>query len=457
MAEVPNQQTAPLPTAEEVAAHNAEIKSKVAGQDAAGNPRPDPLEQRAAGDALDALAKQVEKKHEAEPDEPVVKPKEVEVKPAADDEAGKAAAAEAAQKAEAEKAAKEAELKKADDFFKDAPALPQGASVKSHEAFSSIKIKAAQEITKLSEELERYRKEAEDLKQASGKPSPEQTQILKENEELKKWRAKLDVEFDPKFKEFDTEAEQNREFIYAQLRKSPNIAPQTVDKIKTLGGPDKILMKPVLDALGDPVAQRLIESKLSDIEMAKYKKEQAVSQTKANIEQYMGARQEELTKAATVGAEETKKELDQLWAGLDWTKPRAAKQGAAEAEKTAVDNHNKFVESVRKELEGAISDNSPRMKATMLTAVAQLFNLQEVHKALKAAHATIEKEVAELRTFKEKMKNATRSRLPESQAPASGSASVQKPVNIFNTNAGDALDAAARQVTAERAAKAGHA
>ena len=68
MADVINQQAAPLPTAEEVAAHNAAIKAKLEGQDAAGNPRPDAAEQASAGDALDAIAKQVEAKANKEVD-----------------------------------------------------------------------------------------------------------------------------------------------------------------------------------------------------------------------------------------------------------------------------------------------------------------------------------------------------------------------------------------------------
>jgi hypothetical protein len=450
MAEVTNQPAAPLPTAEEVAAHNAEVIAKVKGQE--GTPKPDPVEQKSTGDALDALLKQAEDKSKGAPpvekkDDPTppVEPKL--------DEAAKAAAAEAAKKEEEAKAAQEADLKKADDYFKDQPSLPQGASVKSHEAFSSIKIKAAQEISKKDAELEAARKELATLKEASGKPSPELEKLRKENEEHAKWRAKMDVDFDPKFKEFDKDAEVGREFIYSQLRKSGIIAEPTIDKIKKLGGPDKVAMKPIFDALNDSTTQRLVEAKLADIEMSKYKKEQAIAQTKDNIVQYQTEREAAAAKASTESVESTKRELDQMWTTLEWTKNQTAKQGATEAEKTAVDNHNKFVADMRKELDAAIADNSPKMKATMLTAVAQLFNLQEVHKAAKAQLETLTKENTELKAFKDKVKAAGRSRLPESQAPTSGAASVQKPVNQFNTSAADGLDALAKQVMAERAAK----
>lgn len=454
MPEIEGQTPAPMPTAEEVAAQNAAVAAKLAAQDAAGNPRPDPLEQKTAGDALDALAKQVEDKSKAEADAPEPEPKAAttpEVTPKAEPTAEEKAASEAAATAKAD------ELKKADELFKDSPTLPQGASVKSHEAFSTIKVKAAQEISKLSSELETLKKEYEAAKAAQGKPSPEQEQLAKEAEELRKWRAKMDVEFDPKFKEFDREAEQGRDFIYSQLRKSGAVTEATIDKIKALGGPDKVNMKPVMDVLNDTTSQRLVEASLADIEKAKYRREQAVAQTKENITQYMTERQQELSKASTTSVEDTRKELDGMWASLPWTKPQAAKQGATDAEKTAVENHNKFVESTRQQLEASLADNSPKMKATLLAGVAQLFNLQGAHAALKESHEKLSKEVEELRAFKDKVKNASRSRVPESQAPRAGAATLQKQTNIFTTPATSGLDAIAAQVMAERAAKAGQA
>lgn len=461
MAEAANNPPAPLPTAEEVAAHNQAIKDKLVGQNQ--DPRPDPVAQQHTGDALDSLLKAAEEKKKAAgdepPEQPVVDKKEEKpgapaAEPKAADPADKAAAEAAAAKAAEEKAARDAELKKADDVFKDAPGLPSGASPKSHEAFSSIKIKAAQEISRLTSELEKASKALAEQRETSGKPSAETEQLKKEAEELRKWRAKLDIEFDPKFKEFDTAAAQAREFVYSQLRKG-NISDATIEKIKQLGGPDKVRMAPILEALGDPTAQRLIESKLADVEMAKYNKEQAIASTKTNIDQYMASRQEELSKVATQHIAETTKELDNMWGALDWTKPVSAKQGATAEEKQQVENHNKFVTGMRQELDAAVKemDSNPKIRATLLTGVAQLFNLQNLHQTLKAKFEVLEKEAADLRSFKDKVKGASRSRFPESQAPASGSPSVQKPTNIFNTNASDAVDALAKQVMAERAAK----
>ena len=454
MAEIAGQTPAPLPTAEEVAAHNAAVKAKVADQDAAGNPTPDPLEQKAAGDALDALLKKAEEKAGKEVDVEPAPPKPGAVEPkVTDDPAAKAAAEEAAKKEEAAKAERLTALRQADEtIFKDAPKLPQGASVKSSEAFESIKLRASQEISKLSSELETLKKSLAEKEAAAGKVPPDVEQKLKEAEELKKWRAKLDVEFDPQFKTYDEEASQSRNFIYDQLKKG-GISDATIETIKKYGGPDKVLMKPILESLKDTSAQRLVEAELATIEKAKYKKEQMILSTKTNIDDYIKSKEEKDAKASTLAVEDTRKELDNLWKDLDWAKPQTPKQGATPEEKAAVETHNKFTAQIRKELDEAMTVNTPQMKATLLVSVAQLFNLQGAHKALKESFDKLETEAKELREFKSKFKNATRSRLPESQAPSSGLAPLQKPVNQFTTSAADGIDALAKQVMAERAAK----
>lgn len=451
MAIAPNQPAATLPTADDVADHNASVIAKVASQDAAGNPTPDLAGQKDTNDVLDKLAKEAEEKAAGKGQPPVAP------KPGVDDEAAKKAAAEAAQKAEADKKAaeeREALAKKADEgIFKGEPGLPPNASPKSHEAFSAIKVKAAQEISKLTSEIEAMKKELAEHKEKSSKPSVEQEAIRKENQELKEWRAKLDVDFDPRFKQFDTDMATAREFIQEKLRSTGAFTEETLQSIQKLGGLDKVKSKPVLDLIKDEYTRRLVEGELGNIEKIKYNRAQAVTKAKENIQQWVAGRQEELGKADEVRTAEVKKELNEALGQLEWTKPLTHKQGATAEELAAVDTHNKFLTELRKELETAAADNSPKMKATLLTATAQLLNLKQVYFTLKDAHDALEKEAVELRAFKEKYKQGTRSRLPESQAPAAGTI-VQKPKDIFNTSAADGIDAAAKQVMAERAARA---
>ena len=262
------------------AAHNAEVVAKQKAQDIAGHS----TTTGEFGDATDALDKLAA---------------EVKPKPEADVVADEKAAAEAAAKPDpaAEAAAKAAEelARKADEFFKDSPKLPPGASPKSSEAFSTIKQKAAQEISAREQQIEDLKKQLEDAK----RPGTDQLTKDKELEELRAWRAKLDVDSDPKFKEHDKAIEQSREFIYAQLAQNPSVTPEILAQIKKHGGPDKIDLVKFFGAVNDPTLQRLVESKVADIQMAKYNKDQAIKAAKENIGEYVKERQESTTKAAT--------------------------------------------------------------------------------------------------------------------------------------------------------------
>jgi hypothetical protein len=440
------------------ATHNAEVAAKVAAQDMAGQStaKIDPLQHKQTEDTLDALMKKAEERSgtppKADDQQPPVPPADDAAKKAAEAEAAKKAAtdAEATKKAEAERAEG---LKKADDIFKDQPGLPPNASPKSAEAFASIKLKATQEISALQADLEKAKNELAEFQKKSSIQTPEQQAQSKELKDLREWRAKLDVDFDPKFKEFDKGIDEAREFIYAQLRKSPVINEATIKKIQELGGPDMVIWTEIFKSVNDSTMQRLIESKLADIEMAKYKKDHAIKDTKANLGQYLNERQSQLSKEATVHTDSTRTELGSLFGALEWTKPQTAASNATKEEKEAAETHNKFVEQTKAQLEEAINDNSPKMRAIMLTGMAQLFNLQRVHDALKAKYDALEKEATSLREYKDSVKKAARSRTPESQAPTGGAAQVTPKANQFTTPATDALDSLARQVTEERRAK----
>ena len=100
-----------------------------------------------------------------------------------------------------------------------------------------------------------------------------------------------------------------------------------------------------------------------------------------------------------------------------------------------------------------MSDDSPQMRAILVTGMAQLFRLQREHAGVAAERDSLKKELADARGKFDKVKQAGLSRLRESGAPQSGAMPAAKPMNQFTTPATDALDALARQVTEERAAK----
>jgi hypothetical protein len=423
------------------AANNAAVARQQAAQDIAGQS----TVTGEFGDASSALDKLAESVVPVAPDSnttpPETKPEGVTPDPAA----------EAAAKAATEAAAKAAEeLKKADEFFKDSPKLPPNASPKSSEAFSTIKIKAAQEISAREQKIADLEKKLAE----SGKPSTDQLEKEKEAEELRQWRAKLDVEFDPKFKEYDKNIEKQREFIYAQLLQNPAIKPEVIDQIKKYGGPEKVNMVKIFEAVGDPTLQRLVEAKIADIQMAHYEKTNAIKSAKENLTQYLETRQQESTKTQIARSQETQTQLEGMLGNLDWFKEKQAEASADEATKKEAAEHNEFLGKLKGELKAALQDDSPQMKAIQITGLAQLFHLQRRVPALEAKLAAAEKQLSETTAKWEAVKASGRSRLHESAAPAGG-IPVQKAGVDVNQRAGDALDAIAKQVMEEQAAKAG--
>jgi len=450
----------------DVSKNNSDVASKLAEQDISGKSNTPAAEvHKATGDVLDALLKE---KEQAVTEGDETAKKAAEEKAAADKKAAeeKAAAereandpAKVAAKAEADKAATEkaeVDKKKADDFFKDSPALPQGASPKSAEAFASIKIKAAQELSARDQriaELETQKKELEE--KAANPVTPELERELKT---LREWQAKLDVELDPKFKEHIKTIEQDREFIYAQLRKSPKVTEEVIERIKKYGGPENVLMDKIFSEIGDKTIQTLVESKIASIETAKFNRDQAIKAAKENITGYMSDREKEWQKSATKHNDDTKVILEKdLLPKLDYLKTQTAKPGADEATRKSVETHNKWVNETLGLVNSALEDDSPDMRAVMIVGMAQLLHVKPQLATATARLAIVEKELAEANKKIAEFKGASVSRLRESAVPPGGKLPEAKPTenDIFNTRATDALDKIASQIQEERARASG--
>ena len=446
---MPDEKDNKLEQVENNADHNADIATKLADQDQTLKNTPADV-MAETGDVLDSLASQItEKKEDTESDkakpaddkvtapadktEPVVKDDKAPIVPAVDP-------------------AIEAHRKRADEIFKDSPTLPANASPKSAEAFSSVKIKAAQEISAKESELEKLRSEKAELEAKLKDPMPED--VKKELADLRTWRAKLDIETDPKFKAFDKTVADSHEFIYSQLRKSPAVTAEVIEKIKSHGGPENVQMEKIFEAIKDPTIQRIVESKIADIEMAKFSKDQAVKSAKDNVDQYLTERQKQWEQAATAHNTATKSELDKLISKVEWMKERPL--AGTDDDKKAAESHNAVVKQIHASLAEGLNDDTPEMRAIMLAGMANLIYLQKLresekgsHEAEKNAHEATKKELADAKASLEKLKKASTSRLRESAAPPGGKLPAVKK-DIDTRSAGDVLDEIAKQVVEER-------
>jgi len=445
----------PAPELEKTAELNAEIAVKQAAQDLSGHSTA-AEENAATSDALDALlAAKVEPKTETD-DAPAVETVKPAVVPAKPD----ATPAVVPAKPDATVPAvvdpdTEARQKKAEDIFKDTPGLPPGASPKSSEAFAAVKIRAAQELASAHKSIDDLKAEKAALEEKLKTPIPAELE-----EELKghrEWRAKLDVDADPKFKTFDASIASSREFIYAQLKRSPAVSDETIAQIKKHGGPEMVNMEKVYEATKDPALQRIIDSRIAEIEQTKWQKEEAVKTTKANIAAYVEERRKAMETAPTAHNEETAKIFEGYANRLEWLHEKTVDPKSDKATQDEVAAHNKFVESTRDQLTKAYVDDSPKMRAILLTAMAQYLNNEREYQKLKTQSAATEASLkAELQTATDaiaRFKKASTSRLSGSGAPPGGRTADQqsKPGDIFTTRPADALDSIAKDIIEKKA------
>lgn len=421
----------------EIEKHNAEVKAKLESQDQAGRPSNGTADEFAeVGKTLDEMAAAKTKEKE----DAAAAPPVVVATPPDDPEAAKKAEEAAA----AAKAAEEAK-KAADERFKDLPALPQGASPKSHEAFAAIKIKAAQDLVARDREIEALKKQLAETGEKLKNPVPKE--LLAELEDHRKFRAKLDVDADPKFKSYDREIDTAREFIYSQLKKSPVVTDETIKAIKGLGGPDKMDLEVFFEKIKDPVMRRIVESKLADIEQKKFEKEQAMEVAKGDVDGYLKQRETELKARETEHFEGTRKELAPMLDQFSFLR-ELPKDDPKAAE------HNAEIEKYVGDIKEALSDNSPKMRAVLIAGTVQLFHERKVLAATLAEKDALKKTVADLEDKLAKIKASSTTRLRESGAPPDGKMPQPKSDVDFSERSGDAVDRLARQIMEEKA-KAG--
>lgn len=303
-----------------------------------------------------------------------------------------------------------------EDRFSDIQ-LPPNAKGKSAEAFASIKLKAAQEIAAREKEIEDLRAQVSERdEKLKAPPSEEQTREL---EELRNFRTKFDIEADPEFDKFNTQVKQTQEFIYAQLRKSPAVTDETIEAIRKHGGPENVNMDKIFEKIEDPSLQRLVEAKLSDIEMAKFNKEQALKSAKDNVKQYVDGRRKAYEESANNHVKATEQELQALTKTpvFGWMTKQEAKAGATAEEKSAISAHNKFVTDINSQVQEALKDDSPQMRAILIAGMANFIWLQKRHGDQNAELKAASEKVKELTASLDKVKGASISRLNNSSAP----------------------------------------
>lgn len=320
--------------------------------------------------------------------------------------------------------------------------LPPNAKAKSTEAFSEVKRVAREKISLLvtkTKELEVKVAELESKTKDGGLTSEIKTEL----EELRGFRAKMDVEADPAFKSFDIKAAEVTESIYAKLLTGGATAP-VIAKIKELGGIAEVNWEPILKNLPDQI-RRSVEAKLVEVEDLGERKTKAIKEAKENAGKYLAEKQEQSAKHREISTQKALAYGEKLLAETEWMKPKQVPSGATPAEKTKIEDYNKFLKDASVAVSEAAKDDSPEMRAALGLGVAELLKVRRdfaEHKSSSEAQIReLEKNLKEAQALLEKIKKGSTQRLRNT--PANDDTS-HKTTKVLESGA-DAIDRMARE------------
>lgn len=298
---------------------------------------------------------------------------------------------EKADKAAAEKKAKEEAASKTTEEFEKIE-LPPHAKPATTESFAKVKMLAKQQITKLTvekQELESRVKELQTKQVEAGKLAPE---VEKELTELRNFRMSMDVEANPEFKEFDATVTANEEAIFKKL-KEVDVSEGSIEKIKKLGVAN-VNWEPIFKEL-PPLAQRFIESKLIANEDVRSEKAEALAEAKKNAAQFLKEAEEKSGASAAARKTATEAHFKEISGNVAWFKKIEPPAGVSEEDKKKIAAHNEFMDVVNKEVQEAIADDSPEMRAILALGYAQMLRLQKEVPFLKSSHEAEKKKLSE--------------------------------------------------------------
>jgi hypothetical protein len=226
-----------------------------------------------------------------------------------------------------------------------------------------------------------------------------------------------------------------------------------IEKIKSLGGPEMVNWEKIYASLADPTLESIIKAKVSDIELLKFNKAEAIKTAKVNIDKYIQERGSESTKAAEGRLNDTKQHLDGLTSKFDFLKPKTIDPKADAATKKAAEDHNAWVKDVNDNIAYSLQKDDPETRAILIAGMVNLMHLGPRHEALKAAHEAATAKIKELEASIAKIKGASVNRIREGNAPASGD--LPKPKtdeHRFNVPATQSLDDIAKEIMERRKA-----
>lgn len=296
------------------------------------------------------------------------------------------------------------------------------------ESFNALKKAAREEAAKLRTELEDAKKK---IPTDGSAMTPE---LKKELDDLKAFRAAHDIQNTAEFVAAHvTPLQTNNETILAKL-KSAGYTDEHIAKIKEIGL-DKLDWEPVLAKL-PTIARRAIEAKLLENETLNDKRAAAIAAAQKAPGEFTAKQAEAAKNAAKQADTETTAEIESVIGKVDWSKPKEVPAAATAAERTEIENFNKFVKEQSDRKAIMLEDRSPKMRGTLVAAALLAYQFMGQSQSWQKRAEEAEAELARVRKSSSTARRA--SNAPTTGLPAKNTSPLQsgkEALDAFQTEA----------------------
>jgi len=309
--------------------------------------------------------------------------------------------------------------------------LRADASDRTKDTFESLKKTAKEREAKVRAEAEQARKELAELRakvdEMSKRTVPDN--IEAELKELREFRATFDAERDPQFQQkFSTRLESNNSTIFETLKRN-GLKDALVDQVKALPYDQQVEQIARWSEKLSPRDKLLIQARLADNENVESDRQAALREVKAKADQILAERKN----APDNFVAEAVKTLKPFIPQIPFLHPKEVPANATPAVKAEIEKHNAIAADSQSALLSFLQDQSPRTRSVLALAGVLAPRYQAQLRDAEARIKSLESELGNIREAGRLSKTSRSSGTAERSAPK---------VNIFETSADEALDAA---------------
>jgi hypothetical protein len=317
--------------------------------------------------------------------------------------------------------------------------LPPHTSQKAADSFNLIKQKAKEQVAAKENEIAELKTKLSEF-ETKATVTPEEKSEL---EELRKFRASVEIEKDPKFREeFTSKITENNSTIYKVLQDA-GMKEEQIETIKKFGGPTKLTNWDDIYEHLSSSQKRIVDGRLNDNDRLERDQKLKLEAAKQDVDKYLEQRDVSSKTRIEQESKAIQDNANEMLQQIDWAVRQDIPKDATPEQKKKIEEQNKYIETQIDTLKQLLVDRSPANHATLAVGTIQALHFRKQLDSQKGELETLRQQNKELSTKLQKIRKSGAS-------AHKGSAPQQrvKPVDVdpFNQSAEDALDALRSEV-----------